>query len=358
MRILIIKTSALGDIIHAFPVLHFLKNLHSESQIDWVVEDRFSFLLKAHPLIARVIPINTKEWKKRKRIKQSFPEIKNCIDVLRGTNYDVVLDLQGNSKSGIVTAFAKSKNKVGFSWNYAREWPNCLFTNKKYLPPANQTIWQDNLFLAQSFFNDFSNSSASVCLHVLEQEKNQIEKILESVFIQDKKVFLICPGSHWKNKKLPLDSIVFLLNKIEKMCACSFLFAWGNQEEKEECNWMQSQFMNNSKLLPILSLPVLQYLMSRVSAVFAMDSMALHLCATTPTPSFGFFGPTLGEKYIPQDKKRGYFQGNCPYGKNLNIQTPRCPILRTCKTGACSKKIEQENLLASFEIWWRSNAFS
>lgn len=111
MRSLVVKMSALGDIIQAFSVLGHLKSL---GPVDWVVEAKFADLVRAHPLVDRVIPFNTK--------KPSSWDIKT----LRKERYDTVYDLQGNCKSGLFTLLARGKKKIGFTLAHNAEWPNRL----------------------------------------------------------------------------------------------------------------------------------------------------------------------------------------------------------------------------------------
>lgn len=113
MKILIIKTSSLGDIIHAFPVVAAAKKKHPQAQIDWVVESAFAELIEAHPQVNRVIKIDTKKWRKNPLKKSTWQEIEEAIGQIRSEVYDVILDLQGNIKSGIFTALANGPLESG-----------------------------------------------------------------------------------------------------------------------------------------------------------------------------------------------------------------------------------------------------
>jgi heptosyltransferase-1 len=82
-----------------------------------------------------------------------------------------------------------------------------------------------------------------------------------------------------------------------------------------------------------------------MDCVIAMDSAALHLCGTTLTPSFSVFGPSAASIYKPLGSQHTHVQGFCPYKQEF-IQ--RCPLLRTCKTGACIKNLQAEELFQHF----------
>src|SRR5260221_27031 len=85
----------------------------------------------------------------------SFPLPSSCRGSSADPSYDIVLDLQGNTKSGVVTACAKSSLKVGFGYLSVPEWPNVLATHQRYNPPSGRNIREDYLFIAQSALNHF-----------------------------------------------------------------------------------------------------------------------------------------------------------------------------------------------------------
>ncbi|MDZ7597171.1 MAG: glycosyltransferase family 9 protein [Desulfobacterales bacterium] len=116
MKVLIVKTSALGDVVHALPVLAYLKSAGRDIQIDWLVEEAFAPLLADHPLVNRVIALRTKAWR-RAGFFPTFSGVWQVIRRLRRQGYDRVLDLQGNSKSGFFTLFAGAPKRFGFDRN-------------------------------------------------------------------------------------------------------------------------------------------------------------------------------------------------------------------------------------------------
>ena len=115
MRILILKTSALGDIIHALPVLDYLHQVAPGVRIDWVVEEAFLELLSGNPLIDRLITVSFKRWRKAPFAPRTLREIGVFRKRIQEREYDLVFDIQGNFKSGLVCWLANSKRKIGFS---------------------------------------------------------------------------------------------------------------------------------------------------------------------------------------------------------------------------------------------------
>lgn len=350
MKVLIIKTSALGDIVHCYPVISYLKQRQAVQSIDWIAESRCSALITSHPDIRTVYPVDTKRWRKGIWTKEIRQEIKDFRKKLRTQEYDLAIDLQGNVKSALLLHCAKAKVKIGFSWKSVSEWPNILFTDERYNPEPRQNIRLDYLSLVQQHFRDLASFPLSaVELEISDDEREGLKQLLRSPALLEGIRVLVCPGSIWPNKQMSLSQLELFLKKLSDYIPASFLFAWGSNEEKEMASHLQLQFPDQSLLLEKLPLPHLQNLMSRVDLVIAMDSLPLHLAGTTSTPTFSVFGSSLAAKYAPPGSEHGAFQGSCPYGKTFE---KRCPILRTCSTGSCIKTLDLEALLSQFELWW------
>ena len=324
MKYLIVKSSSLGDIIHSFPVLDYLREKCPEAQIDWVVEASFAELVRAHPSVDRVICVDTKKW--RGKLWKNSREIRAFRREIQSESYDLAFDLQGNVKSGLILSQTKAKKKIGFGWKTVAEWPNGLFTNCKFDPPTGKNIREDYLYLVQKSFGDESPYQMSdLILKTTEEE----QKVLSSLLAKPQRV-LVCPGAAWPNKQLSYETLV---SELEKQTA-SFFFAWGTEKERALAQRLCDHFGERGELLDCLSLPLLQNLMRGMDLVVAMDSLPLHLAGTTPTATLSFFGPSSAKKYAPIGDHHYFTQGECPY--NIHFEK-RCPKLRTCATGKCLK---------------------
>lgn len=341
MKILIVKTSSLGDIIHAYPVLSYLKKHFPEASIDFVVEKPFAELVANHPFVNDVIEVDTKQW--RKKISSFFKGVSSFRKTLRSQTYDVCFDLQCNLKSGLIVAQVKAKHKVGFGFKTAIEWPNCFFNRIRFNPPKACNVREENLFLVEEYFRLKSGTIENANLQIGDHEKEHIEKLMQPLLNPTK--IMVCPGSIWQNKQITKETMIEFLKKVEAHKNCSFLFIWGSLKEKEYAEDLQANFTANSVVVERLSLSALQNLMSHMQLVIAMDSLPLHLAGTTNTPTFSFFGPSSSAKFMPMGKQHHAFQGTCPYGK---IIQRRCPIIRTCKTGACLRSISSDVLFDAF----------
>jgi len=334
--ILIVKTSSLGDIVQSLHVLDYLKEKFPRAAIDWAVSKPCEPIVHAHPLLRKAIALDLKE--------DPIGSFRN----LREKRYDLLFDLQGNCKSALCTLAARAKEKVGFGFRTAREWPAALAYSRRIDISRNLNIRLFNLQLIQRFFGDDSPFEMGGVVFRMDPEgATTIERLLS--FSEGRPKIMVCPGSKWKNKQLPLETLRPFLLAVAEWLSPSFFLAWGSEAEKRDCENLREALSGRAVLIDKLPLPVWQNLMANMDLLIAVDSSALHLCATTNTPTFSLFGPTAPSVFKPLGERHLAVRGPCPYNQNFEKQ---CPRLRTCPTGACIKELSAEVLFESFQGWW------
>ena len=347
-RFLIVKTSALGDIVQTFPVVQYLKYRFPDALIDWVVEERNASLVTAHPEINETIQINAKKWKSNWWKICTYKELWKSIQALRRTEYTAVFDLQGNVKSAFVMLFCKTSKKVGFGWKTAPERISCAVTNIRANPPKGQNIRRDYLFVTQSYFKDFSVSFSEEVSLKLDAHEEKIVKEWQQLL--PKNSWMVCPGSSWINKQMTEKSFLQFLENVHAQYKPFFVFVAGSEKEQKFAEILSLKFPNSSLIASQLSLPVLQHIMDAMQLVLAVDALPLHLAGTTQTPTFSFFGPSVSFKYRPLGDRHFSYQGECPYNETFE---KRCKYLRSCKSGACLRDLSSGALFSSFSNWWQ-----
>lgn len=120
MRILLVKTSSLGDVIHNLPVVSDLRRHCADAQIDWVVEEAFADIPRLHPGVGKVIPVALRRWRKHLLSAATWREIGAFRTALQSEAYDLVLDTQGLLKSALLAVQARGR-RVGHAADSARE---------------------------------------------------------------------------------------------------------------------------------------------------------------------------------------------------------------------------------------------
>jgi heptosyltransferase-1 len=130
MRVLIVKTSSMGDVIHALPAISDMALHLPGIQIDWVVEKSFSAIPDQHPMVDRVIPLQWRKWRKSLGAPETRAVFKAWRKEMAREPYDLVIDLQGLIKSALMACFANGP-RAGYDWQSIREPMASLFYSRK-----------------------------------------------------------------------------------------------------------------------------------------------------------------------------------------------------------------------------------
>lgn len=121
MRVLIVKMSSMGDVVHAQPVANDLVARYPDCRIDWVVEQAFAPIVSLNPAVEQVLPIAWRRWRRRLRDREVREQMRAFRRALRETRYDWIIDCQGLVKSAAVVRLARGEHRVGLDWSTARE---------------------------------------------------------------------------------------------------------------------------------------------------------------------------------------------------------------------------------------------
>ena len=130
-RLLIVKTSSMGDVIHMLPAVTDMKRANPQLQIDWVVEEGFAHIPAWHPAVNKVIPVAVRRWRKNLLAASTWQQVRKLRKQLRESSYDLVLDSQGLFKSAVVSSWAK-KPVAGMDAQSAREGIASRFYRDRY----------------------------------------------------------------------------------------------------------------------------------------------------------------------------------------------------------------------------------
>ena len=140
MNVLIVRTSALGDVVHALPVLAALRRGLPRARIGWVVEERFAPLLAGHPQIDELLVVRLRAWRRRPFAATVRREVGAARAALRRFGADVALELMGNHKGGILARWSGARRIVGPSRPYRREKSSALWINEPVDAPGPHAI--------------------------------------------------------------------------------------------------------------------------------------------------------------------------------------------------------------------------
>ncbi|SHO80566.1 Lipopolysaccharide heptosyltransferase I [hydrothermal vent metagenome] len=282
MKIVIIKLSAMGDIIHSMVALEFIKKKITENiKVDWIVEEGFKSILENNPNINNILSLNLKSIKKDK--KNIFKEIKKVKEYSKN-GYDIVIDAQGLIKSAITAKLISNKNSIiiGFSKNSIREKIASKFYDKHiHIDYSANTIDRNVKVICGALGIEVTSKEIIEKQQFLffKKEFNQID------FDSKYNIFVI--GSTWESRNYPKEKFVEIANRLKTATYIS----WGTQEEHTKALWMQQQ-SPYLQALPKVNLNELKEIIYHSNLLIGNDTGPTHMAWGLNTPSITIFGPT------------------------------------------------------------------
>lgn len=298
--ILIVRLSAIGDVIHALPVLDALKRNYPEARLGWIVEELSAPLLENHPQLDQVYVIPKKRWKKNFR-SLYFSEIRPYFKQVKRDGWDVAIDLQGLTKSGLVAKASGAKIRIGYGDKDGRE-INKLFTNKKVTPRKEAVhVVQRNLELLRGL--DIEPDPQAVGkLGFLDEEIDAIkDKLKDSGWDGSTALAALNPGAGWSSKKWPVPHFVEVGKRLFAEYGYHPLILWGPGEEDLR-DGIAEQLCADSVpfvIAPKTSVRELAVLIS-VSAFFVGgDTGPTHMAGMLGVPTVSIFGASDGHRNRP-----------------------------------------------------------
>jgi len=299
MKILIVRVSALGDIVHALPVLAAIKRAKPDAQVDWLVEESYASILSiAHGLHRRVIVRAKKSFESADAV--SFGGLlgyKNAASYLWNQDYDVALDLQGLIKSAIWARISFADRVIGFDPPNLRE-PQAAFLYSQTVTPLDaKHVIQKNLSILSAIGITTTSMEMPMQPHASADTAAAIDTAGGS-----RGFIVLNPGAAWPNKRWPPERFGALAAALRDRTGLRSLVTWG-PSERELANAVVSASAGAASLAPATSVSDLAVLMREAALVVAGDTGPLHIAAAMGTPLVGLYGPTWPERNGPWDPK-------------------------------------------------------
>lgn len=309
MRILIIKTSSLGDVIHALPVLDYLKQTCPDCSIDWVVEEPFLPIVAHNPLIDRVLVVRTKTWRKQPFAPETRQQAAQLWATLRQSRYDYVFDIQGNLKSGLIALATGAPVRIGFSREALQEKINLLFTTRTVAFQSGDTHCRQRYlrlvsapFGPQGETDHFTTDIVSA-----PEDEAAAEQFMAP--LSGSRVLLFQVGTTWATKFWHTAGWNALTRRIlEQYPDTRILINWGSPVEKALGEDIIAAAGDRVSLLPWFKIKELVPIIRRVDLVVGGDTGPVYLAAAVGTPTVSYYRATSAATYAPRGEQHRSIQ--------------------------------------------------
>jgi heptosyltransferase I len=320
-RILIIKPSAIGDVVHALPILNLLRRRWPKAHISWLITPGCAGLLEGHPQIDELIPFDRKMFGRTWKSLTAARKLLTFGLALRGKHFDLVIDLQGLFRSGLLTIQTGADIRVGST--SAREFGWMFCTHLAPLDTWNKHAVERYLSVAD--FMGLGQSPVEFIFPTDDRDRQFIAELLPG----HEPFAVLLPTTHWETKKWPLEYFAALVKPLRERFGLRTVIA-GDPATAALA------FPDAINLGGKTTLRQLTALLERAALVIANDTGPMHIAAALGRPLVTMYGPTSPIQTGPYQRMESVVQ--------LDIPCSPC-FSRSCSHLSCMKWLTIEPVL-------------
>ncbi len=280
MRVLVVKTSSLGDVIHTLPALTDAVRAIPGIQFDWVVEEAFAEIPAWHPGVNSVITVAARRWRRHLFTSLKSGEMAYFKARLQSRNYDLIIDAQGLLKSAVVTRLARGQ-RCGLDRNSAREpLAALIYQQKVHIPKQQHAVTRVRQLFAGVL--DYKPNDSSPDYGITNRFARQKST--------NKKYLVFLHGTTWATKHWP-ESCWRRLAELVRQDGLDVKLPWSTVTEKTRAEKIAA-VGQGIEVLPRLNLTELAVVLSGAAGVVGVDTGLIHLAAALGMPSVTIYGAT------------------------------------------------------------------
>jgi len=281
VRVLIVKTSSMGDVVHALPAVSDLAKRFPGATIDWVVEEQFAEIPRLHGKVARVIPIALRRWRGQLYLPSTWRQIRAARRMLRERRYERILDLQGLVKSACVARWAHAPI-AGPCGRSARERAASWFYDQRISVDPSLHAIDRNRLLAAGAFGYAIDSPVDFGIRV-----PRLAATVLRPWIGEQRFALLLTNASRASKLWPDENWLAIEAWLAEQGLASVL-VWGSERERA-ATLRRAARMHAARVAPPAGLETLAVVCARAALVIGLDTGLTHWAAAVGAPTVGIF---------------------------------------------------------------------
>jgi lipopolysaccharide heptosyltransferase I len=326
-RVLIIKPSAIGDVVHALPVLPRLRKLWPDAKLTWLITPACAALVQNHPFIDEVILFQRKRWGRGWYNPAALWDLGGFLHDLRQRNFDLVIDLQGLFRSAWVAGASGAPRRIGFA--NAREFAPLFYNELVDCSWEHDHAVDRYLKIASTL--GCPNGPVEFVFAVGDQDRKYIEGLIPA----ETPFAVLMPGANWATKRWPVERYAELAKVLKDRFGLESVTA-GASADIKLAKTVNAKFDVTGKT----TLRQIVALLERAKLVIGNDTGPMHMAAAMGVPLVTPYGPTNPER-------------TGPFGRDDSVvllDLPCSPCYsRTCSHHSCMEWLKVDHVLAVVE---------
>ena len=337
IKILLIKLSALGDVIQTLPTLEAIRAAYPAAEISWLVEEAAAPVLVNHPALDNLLISRRrtwlKDWRHRDQRRLVWQQFRHLMQTLRRQPYDIVVDLQGLAKSAFWTILSRSPRKIGF--DRTREYSYLALTER--LPPFNPDEHAVRRYLRVARHLGAAGEPVRFRLALPVGTGNGFKNLWQE---KNGPLVIMHPGTRWPSKCWLPESFASLADDLIQKRQARVVFT-GSRSDQPLISRIRSYMTFPAvDLSGRTDLQALARLFFQADAAVTTDTGPMHLAAAVGTPVVAIFGPTAPWRTGPFGSQHRVLR--------LDLACSPC-FRRHCSAPDCLSQLEVSEVSAAVE---------
>jgi heptosyltransferase I len=348
-RILLIKPSALGDVVHTLPVLVKLRARYPRAQIDWLITPENAEVVRYHPALSNVVLFARGDFSKRGRRWRAFVSFFDLLKQIRSAKYELIIDMHGQVRSAFFALISGARVRIGFDrpvkrgltvsaehdlknipshgWRGAREGSWIAYTHRIPIPTLDVHAIDRYLWVAPLLGLD--DNPPDLTIHLSPQATNKVNRLLEEHGVPaSKPLVVLVPGTIWETKHWTIEGFAGVARQFLQDGFAVALA--GTTRDQQRCRQIAAAAPGTCDLSGKTTPGDLAALIRRAEVAVTNDSGSMHVAASLGKPMVSVFGPTNPVHIGPYERPESVVRVDLPCSPCNYRRLSQCPFDHAC----------------------------
>ena len=323
-RILLIKPSAVGDVVHALPVLVKLRQRYPEAQIDWLIRPEIADLVRFHPALSNVVLFDRRRLAKFGRNWSATFGLFRLLNQIRRERYDLVVDLHGQLRSALFTLASRAPYRVGFERTREGAWVS--YSHRIPLPTMEAHAADRYLWLGQVL--DFDAANPDFTIYSSDEAAESVTRLLAERRQLGRPLAVLVPGTVWETKHWRIEGFAEVARQL---LARGYAVALaGSPKDRPRCRQVALAAPGVCDVSGQTTLAEMIALVRHSALCVTNDSGSMHIAVALDKPVVSVFGPTNPLRTGPYGRPQAVVQADVECSPCYLRKLSRCPHDHLC----------------------------
>jgi heptosyltransferase I len=357
-RILLIKPSALGDVVHTLPVLVKLRARYPRARIDWLITPENAEVVRYHPALSNVVLFARRDFSKRGRRWRAFLSFFDLLKQIRRAKYELVIDMHGQVRSAFFALISGARVRIGFDrpikrgltvsaehdlknipshgWRGAREGSWIAYTHRIPIPTLDIHAIDRYLWVAPLLGLD--DNPPDLAIHLSPQAADRVNRLLEEHGVPaSKPLVVLVPGTIWETKHWTIEGFAGVARQFLQDGFAVALA--GTRRDQQRCRQIAAAAAGTCDLSGKTTPADLAALIRRAEVAVTNDSGSMHVAVSLGKPMVSVFGPTNPVHIGPYERPESVVRVDLPCSPCNYRRLSQCPFDHACMKQVTSEMV-------------------